>query len=82
MCPCVGRHCCLWCEIATENLKVPLKERGFSAVRTLQSLKSDYTKFQQAGAILKNAKLFNNVIHENLWDIPIGQVDSKSYTYI
>ena len=70
----VGRHCCLWCEISTENLKVLLNRRGLSQLRSLESLDRDYERFMQAEGNIKTAKLYNNVIHEYVWGIPISQV--------
>ena len=75
----VGRHCCIWCEISSEQLKIPLERRGSIQARTLESLKRDYERFVQNGANVKNAKLYNNVIHEYLWAIPIDQVHIHMY---
>ena len=48
--------------------------RGKSVLRTLSSLKEDHQNFVNAGANLRNAKDYNNVIEENMFDIPIDQV--------
>ena len=74
----VGRHCCLWCEIASDQLKVPLATRGYSRSRTLQSLEHDFHEFSLGGSNIKNAKSHNNVIHEYMWEIPIDQVDHEN----
>ena len=70
----IGRHCCLWCEIATDKLKVPLHTRGYSHPRSLATLKYDHQRFVQNGANVKQVKLYNNVVHQYLWEIPIDQV--------
>ena len=70
----VGRHCSLWWEIPTDKLKVPLECRGFSHPRSLNTLKHDFERFVRNGANIKTAKLYNNVVHEYIWDIPIDQV--------
>ena len=62
----VGRHCCLWCEIATDKLKVPLHTRGYSHPRSHATLKYDHQRFVQNGANVKQVKLYNNVVHQYL----------------
>ena len=57
-------------------------ERGKSVFRTLASLKQDHQNFINAGANLRNAKDYNNVIEENMFDIPIDQVRGKSVCFI
>ena len=69
-----GRHCCLWCKISTDQLKVPLNVRGYSCPRTLENIQEDYQSFLERGGNIKHAKLHNNVIHEYMWKIPIEQV--------
>ena len=73
-----GRHCCLWCHIASSSLKIPLSVRGRSLDRTLQTLRSDHDKFLQAGGNIKNAKHFNNEIDKAMFDIPLMQVTHKN----
>ena len=70
----IGRHCCLWCTIASGNLKVPLLQRGLSTPRTLESLKADHGRFMSSGGDMKKAKQFNNVVNAPLFDIPLDQV--------
>ena len=70
----VGRHCCLWCEITSDKLKIPLTKRGYSNPRSLSTLRQDHERFIQGGGNVKTAKKFNNVIHKHMWDIPIDQV--------
>ena len=42
--------------------------------RTLQSLSSDLEEFRTDGRNMKRAKLYNNVIDEYLFNVPIDQV--------
>ena len=42
--------------------------------RSLETLKRDLTNFQNDGANIKNAKLYNNVIDDVMFNIPISQV--------
>ncbi len=71
---CEGRHCCLWCIIRSADLKVPLCVRGHSPLRSLQTLMEDHKKFVDAGADLKKAKEFNNVIGKAFFPIPLEKV--------
>lgn len=71
----VGRHCCLWCTIPSAKLIIPLAQRGRSPSRTLETLRSDHVRFlSSGGGDLKVAKEYNNVIEDNLLDIPIDHV--------
>lgn len=45
--------------------------------RSLTSLKSDHENFVKAGNNTKNAKEFNNVIDEPMFNIPLEQVSKK-----
>ena len=73
-CKFVGRHCCLWCHIASDQLRTPLITRGYSPSRTLETLKRDYHRFSQSGGNIKHAKSYNNAIQPYMWEIPIEQV--------
>ena len=44
-----GRHPCLWCTIRADQLKLPQHERGKLPLRTLDSLKADYLRFETIG---------------------------------
>ena len=44
--------------------------------RTLTSLKEDLYKFHMNGGNVRDAKMFHNVIYQNLFDVPIDQVNS------
>ena len=70
-----GRHNCLWCLIPSSSLKVPLEVRGRFKERSLDSLKSDHSKFlSDGGGDIRKAKFFNNVIEEYFFDIPLENV--------
>ena len=70
----LGRHCCLWCHITQQELAVPRDIRGLKSCRTLATLHSDWQGFKQAGANLKHAKDYNNVIARPFFEIPLHQV--------
>ncbi len=56
-------------------MKIPRDERGKHTLRTLDTLRADYLRFQTEGmGDTKNAKLFNNVINHYIFDIPLTQV--------
>lgn len=71
-----GRHCCLWCLIKSESMKIPRGVRGRSAPRTLASIKADHDRYNADGSNLKKAKFFNNVIDTTFFDIEVDQVNS------
>ena len=73
----LGRHCCLFCTISKEEMKIPLQNRTKSPARTLDSLARDYQKFCLLGSNIKNAKECNNVIDNYMFNIPIEQVFQK-----
>ena len=60
----------------------PKNEHPDIPKQTLDSLKEDYIIFQMAGGNIRNAKKHNNVIHENLLDVPLKQVRLPPYSYI
>ena len=55
-------------------MMIPLKDRGRSENRTLEKLKTCNQMFVQAGSKLSDAKKYNNVIAEPLFNIPLNQV--------
>ena len=61
-------HSCLWCHIASDQLRTPLITRGYSPSRTLETLKRDYDRFSQSGGNIKHAKNYNNVIQPYMWE--------------
>ena len=63
-------------------MKNPKNEQPDIPKRTLTSLKEDFINFQMAGGNIRNAKKHNNVIHENLFDVPLKQVCLPPYCYI
>ena len=74
-----GRHNCLWCTVRSSDLRVPLRLRGRSPARSLESLKSDHQRFVEAGSNIKNAKEFNNAIREPFFSIPLDQVRNVKF---
>ncbi|XP_065672288.1 uncharacterized protein LOC124815234 [Hydra vulgaris] len=71
----IGRHCCLFCDITKKDVQLaPLCREHVVSQRSLNSLNNDFHRFQSNGGNLKNAKLFNNVINETLFNIPLDQV--------
>ncbi|XP_070551593.1 uncharacterized protein [Ptychodera flava] len=69
-----GRHFCLWCLVTQEDSQQPRKQR-FSQPRSLQGLSKDHNEFMTTGhGKLSNAKHYNNVINEVIFNIPITQV--------
>ncbi len=78
----VGRHCCLWCTITSEQLNTPRATRAAVQLRTLDNLAEKYTDFLNDNGNLKKAKFHQNVIHETSFDIPLIQVKSnKNYMF-
>ncbi|XP_022111413.1 uncharacterized protein LOC110990640 [Acanthaster planci] len=69
-----GRHCCLYCSINKDYIRLPRGERPPSQQRTLQSLNQDLHRFKAAGSNISKAKHFNNVIDEPMVAIPLTQV--------
>ena len=70
-----GRHCCLLCNATySEIQKCPAEQSDKITERTLETLKTKLAEFQAAGGIIGNAKLFDNVIHEPIVNIPLDQV--------
>lgn len=70
-----GRHCCLWCLIKSDSMKIPRGVRGRSSPRTLTSIKDDHDRYCVDGSNLKKAKEYNNVIGTTFFDIEIDQVN-------
>ena len=71
---CIGRHCCLWCSVTSEKLKVPRAARAVT-VRSLDTLARCHSEYLADGADLKKAKQHQNVIGESFFDIPLSQVN-------
>ncbi len=71
----VCRHNCLWCTIPSSKLAEPPSKRTPFPLRSLESLAEDHRKFLTQGkGNLKVAKLYNNVISDTLFDIPLTNV--------
>ncbi|XP_057293451.1 uncharacterized protein LOC130622074 [Hydractinia symbiolongicarpus] len=69
-----GRHCCLWCSIKTDQLCIPKFIRGSFPKRSLDSLNTNLQRFRDNGSLVKNAKHYQNVIHDCFFNIPLEQV--------
>ena len=70
-----GRHCCLWCLISSDQLKVPPHERGQIQTCTTEAIIEDHHKFLADGGDLKKAKFYNNAIGVPIFpSIPLIQV--------
>ena len=67
------RNSCLLA-IRSSGLKVPLSTRGHCPPRSLQTLKEDHQRFVNTGANIKSAKLYNNVIEEANFSMPLEKV--------
>ena len=74
----VGRHCCLWCHIISEDLKLAPSVRGPLQQRSDTTLAQDLAAFKADGANIKRAKHFNNVIREPLFTISIDQAHNHN----
>ena len=66
----LGRHCCLWCLITQEQLKLPPSTRGSVTARTTKSICEDHEKYVKAGANPKMAKHHNNCISKPFFSLP------------
>ena len=62
--------------VHTNSVRVGTATRswGKKVHRTTESLQHDHEQFIAAGAVLRNAKLYNNAIHQPLFTIPLFQV--------
>ena len=71
-----GRHCCLWCEIPKDMLKVkPAEMEEIYSSRTLESLEQNLLEFKtKYDSNLKHAKKCNNVISARFFNVPLSQV--------
>ena len=76
----IGRHCCLWCLITSEQLKLPRGTRQGVSLRSLDTLAHSYSEYLADGANLKRAKFHQNVIGEAFFDVPLSQVSQSTCT--
>ena len=72
----IGRHCCLWCHIQQDQLKlvpstVPMVERS------LETIIADNQRFMAAGGNVKRVKEFNSALHEPFFNLPLDQVHTS-----
>ena len=74
-CHLLGRHCCLFCNITTEEMKTPPHDRPQPVEqRSLATLQRDHNSFIASGGNAKNVKNHNNVLRPAIFDIPLFQV--------
>lgn len=66
----------MWCLITADSLKEPREKRGRYAERTLQGIQEDYKKFMANGGNIKKAKLFNNAMSTQFFNLEIEQVST------
>jgi hypothetical protein len=69
----IGKHCCLWCHITAEELKLAPSVRGPLQLRSDSTLAHDLAAYQADGSNIKRAKFFHNVIREPLFAISVDQ---------
>lgn len=69
----IGRHCCLWCHIMADELKLAPSTRGALLLRSDGTLAHDLAAFKANGSNIKRAKFFNNVIREPLFTISVDK---------
>ena len=67
----IGCHCCLWCTISNEELKIP---RATRQQRSITQRSLAYSEFEADGSNLKKAKMHDNVFGKAFFDIPLSQV--------
>ena len=66
-------HPCLWCKASKQQIQRPPSEQAIHE-RSLHNIKCDHKRFKRAGEKKKNAKAFNNVVTEPIWDIELTHV--------
>ena len=54
-------------------MKVPLAQRSYSPVRSLETLEGDYRAFQADGGNIKRVKHYNNMLGLPFFNIPLDQ---------
>ena len=75
-----GRHCCLWCLISADQLKVAPSQHGPIEARSTESITDDHQRFMADGGNIKKAKFFNNAIDLPIFpSIPLIQVKKHKY---
>ena len=77
--PCLtGRHCCLWCHITSQQLKLDPSSVNVT-LRSLDTLTDDHRAFVAAGGDVSKVKEFNNALYEPFFDLCIEQVLNYPY---
>ena len=74
-----GRHCCLWCEVAGNELKTPPEQRPPCSSRSLARLKAENAAFAASGSDLRKAKLNHNA---PIFDIELAYLHTCMCTYL
>lgn len=59
--PQIGKHCCLWCLISKEEMKLPIEIQDPSLLRSIQSL-SSLEEFQSNEAKPLQSKRFSRML--------------------
>ncbi len=68
----IGRHCCLWCLISSDQLRTPPTT---VESRSTDSIVRDNQQFIAAGGKLNKVKNYNNCVREPFFkQIPLNQV--------
>ena len=65
-----GQHCCLWCLVKSDDLKKPPSARQPAALRTTESISSDYERFEKAGKNIKRTRTSNG---QNTLTMPLKE---------
>ncbi|XP_066931554.1 uncharacterized protein [Clytia hemisphaerica] len=70
-----GRHCCLYCNTTYANMQPQKKDQAANTPRSLKTLREKLNKFRTAGGNdIKNAKEYDNVIDDAMFNVELDQV--------
>ncbi|KAL5463613.1 hypothetical protein EMCRGX_G032527 [Ephydatia muelleri] len=75
-----GKCPCLFCEINHDQMQLAITTRGRYPERTLESILAHYRSFMADGGIRKKAMQYCNCISEPLFNIPLLQSTTSSFT--
>lgn len=71
----IGRHCCLYCNTTYANMQPQKKDQAANTPRSLKTLQEKLNKFRTAGGNdIKNAKQYDNVIDDAMFNVELDQV--------
>lgn len=86
-----GRHCCIWCDITSQKLKLDPSSVHVTP-RSLHTLSVNHQAFVAAGGDVTKVKEFKNVLYKPFFEICIEQVQqhlcklkvhkNNMYTYV